>query len=173
MGHIFNFSITQCKSEWPWLIWLINWHKDVSCKVFIALAVSIDSRQDRLVSTTTQKSALHRRNYGMMNHNMAREADWSVPDDCSVDNHYVLFLEILNSICDCGIPLTRPQGRKNRLYMTREVLTLQNRKKKAWREYARTRSTTGTTTDYYRFLRVRAELRALTTGCFIMNVHFK
>ncbi|KAF0293243.1 hypothetical protein FJT64_008837 [Amphibalanus amphitrite] len=75
---------------------------------------------------TTLKPALHRGDYGAMVQ-MAREATWPVSDGCTVDQHYRAFQEVLDGICERGIPRQHPGGRKRNLYMTREALTLQNR----------------------------------------------
>ncbi|KAF0314713.1 F-actin-uncapping protein LRRC16A [Amphibalanus amphitrite] len=74
---------------------------------------------------TTLKPALHRGDYGAMVQ-MAREATWPVSDGCTVDQHYRAFQEVLDGICERGIPRQHPGGRKRNLYMTREALTLQN-----------------------------------------------
>ena len=109
------------------------------------------------VSAPTLKPALHRGDFGAMVR-MAQDAEWSPPEGCTVDQHNRTFREILDGICERGIPRQRPSGRKRKLYMTREAMALQNRKKRMWRAYLHTRDTL----DYCRFSRARAQLKSLT-----------
>ena len=107
--------------------------------------------------TAALKPALHRGDYGAMIR-MAREVAWDVPEGCTVDQHNMVFRKTLDSICERGIPRQRPNGRKRNLYMTREALALQNRKKKLWKTYLQTQNVL----DYYRFSRTRTQLKSLT-----------
>ena len=68
------------------------------------------------------------------------------------------FQENLDGICNRDIPRRRLNGRKKNLYMTREALALQNRKKRMWKTYMRTNDSI----DYYWYCHTRAQLRKLT-----------
>ena len=103
------------------------------------------------------KPALHRGDYNAMIR-MSWEASWDVPEGCSIDQHNRAFRLILEGICEQGIPKQRPNGRKRNIYMTREALALQNRKKKMWKTYLQTQNVI----DYCRFSRTRTQLKYLT-----------
>ena len=65
--------------------------------------------------------------------------------------------EVLDGICERGIPRQHSGVRKRNLYMTREALTLQNRKKRMWKRYLITQDAL----DYCRFSRIRNQLKRL------------
>ena len=83
---------------------------------------------------------------------------WTPPEGCTVNEHNQTFRKVLDGICERGIPRKRKSGRKKNLYITREALALQNRKKRMWKTYLYTQGTL----DYCRFSRARAQLRSLT-----------
>ena len=111
------------------------------------------SRKD----THVTKFNLHRGDYKKMAEDL-RTVPWSNVESVPLEEHYRFFSETLKQSMAENIPRTRQQQRKKNIYMTREALSLRNRKSKLWKRYLKSNDEL----DMARFARTRNDLRALT-----------
>ena len=102
------------------------------------------------------KLNLNKGNYEAMANKLSTIV-WESMEAGSLEDHHRLLTNTLKGLMVENIPSLQ-LGRTRNIYMTREALTLRNKKSKLWRKYILTRDV-GT---YRRFVKVRNELRGLT-----------
>lgn len=117
---------------------------------------------DLMCCTNRKEKARSQPNYFNADYGKIRNHLKTVNWEDALNGHfkgsYERFMEILMAAMDGNVPNCTHTTRKHNLYMNKDALTLRNKKKKLWKKYVSTRSTS----DYESFVRCKNSLRSLT-----------